>query len=633
MICKSTAKMQSGRFPAWHVLYAVLAILVLVFAGCIKSDNTARQSSSSETGQDRSVLYIAHVNDTHAHLDPVQSFFPIDKELLPMPVGGYPRLHTQVSAWRSKADKEDAGFLFLHAGDTFRGTGYFTLFQGEPEAVMWNRLGLDAMVAGNHEFDRLRSIDIRCDGLGNVISVSPGAYFSKDVKLAEFISTVNFPVLAANMLVGEDSVLSGIPNLAPYVVQEVDGHEIGIFGITLSDMHQISYPGQELVFMPEVQSAQKMVDLFKEKGISRIVMLSHIGYEQDMHIARTVEDIDIIVGGHSHTVLGDFSGLGITNAGPYPTWVQSSPGQKILVVQAGSNAAMAGLLRVVFNAQGQVVQASGANHLLALEDQDLFPPGETQLGQGAVMVVDAENPEDRDFIDKKYGTKVKKAYGPVIATIAEPLKHERVPTDEAGHGSKLAPLAAEAIVTELTQQGIEVDFAFVNAGGIRSSISAGEFRENQVLLDIMPFGNKIAPFELTGAQLKAVLETVISTALSNPEQDGRFPYPARLRYTFDAKLPEGQGLIHTAVLGKNDKWRLIEDTQTYQVATNHYIASGHDGYDLLKQFIEENNSLEVLSAVDSSLFTSYIKRRACLHDGQLSALEYEPVTVYQDTEY
>lgn len=116
MICKSTAKMQSGRFPAWHVLYAVLAILVLVFAGCIKSDNTARQSSSSETGQDRSVLYIAHVNDTHAHLDPVQSFFPIDKELLPMPVGGYPGCIPRYQPGGARQTKRMQGSCFCMQG-------------------------------------------------------------------------------------------------------------------------------------------------------------------------------------------------------------------------------------------------------------------------------------------------------------------------------------------------------------------------------------------------------------------------------------------------------------------------------------------------------------------------------------
>ncbi len=93
---------------------------------------------------DHHVLYIAHVNNTHAHLDPITRKHILDGQTMTLNVGGYPRLHIQIEPWREAAAEEQAGFLFLHAGDMFQGSGYFMLFHGEPEARMWNRMEPEA---------------------------------------------------------------------------------------------------------------------------------------------------------------------------------------------------------------------------------------------------------------------------------------------------------------------------------------------------------------------------------------------------------------------------------------------------------------------------------------------------------
>lgn len=619
------------------VCRAVLACLALALAGCTVFHDAPGLARPVQ--DDHFVVYIAHVNDTHAHLDPVMHTVVLDDQAMTLPVGGYPRLHAQVARWRVEAAQEQAGFLLLHAGDTFQGSGYFMLFQGEPEVMMWNRIGLDAMVLGNHEFDALRTVDIQRDAQGHVLSVAMGKTFPPGQKLAEFIRLANFPVLAANMHVPECSPLFGIPNLAPWVVTEVNGQPVGIFGIVLADMPLIAYPGSELDFWPEAEIAREMVRLLEEQGVDRIIMLSHIGYEQDLEIARSVDGIDVIVGGHTHTVLGDFSDVGLDDGGPYPTMVQSPSGQPTAIVQSGSHAAMAGLLRVVFNAQGEVVLAHGANHLLVLAepvqefdtdhhtDRQEHLPEDVLLGQGAVLAWGRENPLDREFIDQQYGRVVREAYGPVIATVLQPLDHERIPTDPAGHGSALAPLNAEALVAGLAEKGMDVDFALVNAGSVRTSIPAGQFRENQALLEVMVFGNRVATFALTGAQVRAVLESVISAALASPQDDGRFPYPARLRYAYDAALPESRRLHDLAVLDKKQGWLPLDEERTYRIAASNYLASGRDGYDLLKRFIDANVSLRIFDALDNQMFVDHVKREAGRNDGILQPLDYSPVTI------
>ncbi|HDQ41146.1 MAG TPA: bifunctional metallophosphatase/5'-nucleotidase [Desulfonatronum sp.] len=638
--CRGTGPYR-GLARAFLSVLLVLAFLLAGLAGCMHSNNEPRliqaASNGVESSKDRFVVYIAHVNDTHAHLDPITRSFALDGHTVSMSVGGYPRLHTQVDGWRKTAGDEQAGFLFLHAGDTFQGSGYFMLFYGEPEAAMWNRIGLDAMVLGNHEFDSLRAMDIQRDAQGRILSVTPGEALPAGLNLAEFIRLAHFPVLAANMHVPDSSLLSNIPNLVPWVITEVEGRSVGIFGIVLADMPEIAYPGKELIFLPEADVAREMVSLFEAQGVDRIIMISHIGYEQDMEIARSVDGIDVIVGGHSHSVLGDFSPSGLESDGPYPTIIASPSGWPTVVVQAGAYASMAGLLRVVFNDQGEVVQADGANHFLILanqgddrevdtkREQDL--PQETVLGQGAVLSWGRENPQDREFIDQRYGRDVKEAYGPVIAMVAQPLDHERIPADPAGHGSILAPLTAEALAAGLALQGEGVDFALLNAGSVRASIPAGPFRENQTMLEIMIFGNRVAAFALTGAQTRAVLESVISSALANSQDDGRFPYPARLKYSYDAAQPEGGRLSDLTVWDQEMGWRSLEDDRTYRVASSYYIASGRDGYDLLKQYVDANASLQVFSALDNQMFVDYVRQTAAQNNGFLLPLDYAPVTL------
>lgn len=602
-------------------------ILVLTCAGCVRFQDPATPAEGIPG--DHHVVYIAHVNDTHAHLDPLTWTFTLDGQSVSLPVGGYPRVHAQIAPWRDAAAEEQAGFLFLHAGDTFQGSGYFMLFHGEPEAKMWNRIGLDAMVLGNHEFDFLRAMDIQRDAGGRIMSVTPGESLPVGLKLAEFIRLADFPVLAANMLVPESSPLSGIPNLVPWVVTKVEGRPVGIFGIVLEDMPSITYPGKELVFLPEVDIAREMVDLFTSQGVDRIVMVSHIGYERDMEIARTVDGIDVIVGGHSHSILGDFSSAGLASEGPYPTMVASPSGRPTVVVQSGAHASMAGLLRIVFNDQGDVVQAGGANYLLLLEDQAIEQAAyrETALGPGAALSWGPENPLDREFIDQRYGRDVTEAYGPVIATALQPLEHERIPTDPDGHGSALAPLTAEALASGVAKQGEAVDFALINAGSVRAAVPAGPFRENQTMLEIMVFGNRVAAFELNGAQTRAVLESVISSALANPQDDGRFPYPARLKYSYDAARPEGSRLSDLAVWDPDLGWQPLDDDRTYRVASSYYIASGRDGYDLLKQYVDANASLQVFSVLDNQAFVDYVRQTASENNGILLPLDYAPVTL------
>ncbi len=175
--------------------------------------------------------------------------------------------------------------LFLHAGDMVQGSLYYTLFHGQAEARVFNAMGLDVMASGNHEFDR---------GAGGILPL---------------LNHADFPVVSANMDVSGDPDLAG--RIAPYVIKQVDGVPVAVIGLLTRDLAQMSSPPDTLRMHMVIQTAQKTIDRLTAQGIRIIILLTHIGYEQDQRVGSSVTGADIIVGGHSHTLLGNFKDLGV----------------------------------------------------------------------------------------------------------------------------------------------------------------------------------------------------------------------------------------------------------------------------------------------------------------------------------
>ncbi len=167
---------------------------------------------------------------------------------------------------RDDAKRMNSGFLFLHAGDCFQGTLYFSLFKGKANAEMLNALEIDAMALGNHELD-----------MGNE-------------PVAKFVKKVNFPLLAGNWdlsqecqtkpytLKGVDNVYDYVPKTetAKWIIKEVDGEPIAIFGLSLDKMSDISIPDADTPFVNAEQTARKTISALNELGVNKIILLSHL---------------------------------------------------------------------------------------------------------------------------------------------------------------------------------------------------------------------------------------------------------------------------------------------------------------------------------------------------------------------
>lgn len=554
-------------------------VLALALAGC-----AGQQPDQPFT------LTLAHVNDTHSHFDPSDARLRLDGTEVYTRLGGHPRLQQYAGELRRQAREADQPLLLLHGGDAWQGSGYFRLNQGAMNADVLSRLQFDAMALGNHEFD-----------LDNE-------------RLAAFIAGVDFPVLAANLDASRDPHLAELDNLRPYVLYAFDGHDkeriervkdagrdpvVAVIGLVLEDMPEIASTVGELVFEREVEAAQRTVRALREQGVKHIVAVTHLGLERDQRLAREVNGIDVIVGGHSHSLLGDFSNLGLGEGEPYARLFTNQDGRgRTCVVQAGQHAQAMGRVQVTFTPDGRVSRCEGGNTLLADRvfyrdirrgEQHRFDDATQQRLAEAVaaapnIALVEEDPALRAHIDEQYRPALLQAYGQVIGHVPGLLRHRRLPVD--GQGSDVAPLVAASqlywVNTPAVQAvtGRRADFALLGAGGVRTDLAPGEIKEGDVTLDMLPFANALSLVSLTGRQVAGLLLETINASLPEGAHTGKFPYVAGLRYQFD-ETGRDRGFLRRIEYFNQGQWQRLDPDASYQVVINGYHASGNDGWNTL----------------------------------------------------
>ena len=221
-------------------------------------------------------LKILHFNDTHSHIDPERSGTNAG-------LGGVIEQAAYIDSVRCAAGRKNV--LLLHAGDFSQGSSYFTELKGNIEIDVLNAMKFDAVCLGNHEFD---------NGME---------------ELARRVRNLELPVVCANYdFTG--SPLEGL--VKPYVIMKKAGKKIGIVGV-LTDVSTVV--AREVADMMTYRNPVEVVNRYAaylkdEKKCDLVVVLSHLGYDHensDCELATMVRNVDVIVGGHSHTKLDDYT--------------------------------------------------------------------------------------------------------------------------------------------------------------------------------------------------------------------------------------------------------------------------------------------------------------------------------------
>jgi len=494
-------------------------------------------------------LMVMHTNDTHAYLDNAPLRASVINDI--------------------RAENENT--LLLDAGDVFSGDLYFNKYKGAADLAFMNYVGYDAMTFGNHEFD-----------LG---SSSEG-----HKALADFVKGADFPFVSANVDFSNDNLFDGLQNdlyvsdfsdgeIYNGIVKEVNGEQVGIFGLTTEETVNISSTGK-VDFTGYIAAAEEAVKAFEDRGVDKIIAITHIGFDDaekfdnDKLLAEAVEGIDIIVGGHTHAKVEE----------PFVSQEFSAP---TIIVQANEYGKFLGTLDVTFNPYGEVTLYAG--ELIETQKDITADPGAVEI-----------------LAPFKAGVEELKLQE-TGATTSVILNGSRKADNEDGSGvrtteTNLGNLMTDAMLAKAKSlpNFADTTIALQNGGGIRASIDVGAITVGDVL-KVMPFGNSLAIMDITGEELRSALELSVSQA---PNENGGFLHVAGLKFKYDSAKLVGERVTEVMVL-EGSEYVALDNSKTYTVATNNFTAKGGDGFTMFGKAYEEGRVSEP-GFVDYENFIEYI---------------------------
>jgi 5'-nucleotidase/UDP-sugar diphosphatase len=439
-------------------------------------------------------ITILHLNDLHGHILPY-----VDKTVSETtPVSGAAYLARMIEIERAKNPE---GTVLLSAGDMFQGTPVSNIFRGRPVIEVMNYLRFDASAIGNHELDWGR-----------------GA-------LGEIESLAKFPFLAGNIVDGNGKYLSGT---RPYVILTRKNMRIGIIGLTTPETVYSTMPASVsgLVFEDPVKVLPSLIREVRDKGARIVIALTHLGLQADKELASQVAGIDVIVGGHTHTVVSDPVKIG-----------------KTIIVQAGCYGVYLGVLQLeVDPSDNEVLSYTEKNEL-----HTVF------AGKGRVFDARVAG------IAGKYEGKIKTEFAREVGQTSVDLVRR------ADGESNIGDLVCDAI-----RESAGADAAFFNSGGIRSDLKSGPVTMEGVYTSL-PFDIVVVSMELTGKQILDVLEQSAGKGVSVLQVSGVVVH-------YDLKNAAGSRVVKATINGEP-----IDPSKTYRVAVSDFLAASGDNYGVFKE--------------------------------------------------
>ncbi len=533
---------------------ATLVLLpTLLLAACVPA---AVDGTADLTGKPVRMTFL-HTSDLHArayeyNFDPSFTDNGLGLQDESGPYGGMSEI-----AYLLKRERANAGrVLHFDSGDSFQGAVAFNEFGGDVEFRALTAAGLDGAVVANHEFDR-------------------GAEALSDVVLGH----AGFPLLAANYDF-QNSDLAWATQLEDYVVPtmiyDVDGLRVGVIGMAnLSSLNsldeQLNSLGIRVLDAGDVIPARAAE--LKAAGAELIVVVSHMGMDDDKDMARQFGDIDIILGGHHHVALD-----------PPLVVVNDATGKEVPVVHSGAFAKFVGRLDVVVQ-DGDVL--SHDYHLFAV---DKTVPKDPQVEE----------------ILEEYRLRLETDY-----VLEQAIAYAEVQLNRYGSGggdSALGNFTAEAM---RSFPGVETEIALTNTLGIRSDIPAGNITVD-ALFNAMPFDNTITTMFLSGREVQELLDYV--SFRSSERGCSSQAQIAGIEFVMDCGIRAARDIkINGAPL---------DPAGTYELATNNYIAHGGSGFEVLERNTTQvDTGLSIRDVVQAALIRygtlPQVDGNVCVEDGRI----------------
>jgi 2',3'-cyclic-nucleotide 2'-phosphodiesterase (5'-nucleotidase family) len=558
---KSSHGTNSKLRKATSLLLALTFVLVLFSVPVLGAD-ALPQNTTDLSGK----LVIIHTNDTHG------GDVAVEGESLG--TAGIAQLVKDYEA-------AGADVLLISAGDAIQGDPLVNLSKGLNAIEFMNLAGYDLMVPGNHEFDF---------GYDNLIKLNEAA---------------EFPFVSANIL----DKSSGKTVFEASIIFDTEIGKVGFFGLTTPETMTKANPNNvaSLNFLSGedmYEAAKEQVEQLEKDGAEHIICVAHLGTDESsipnrsIDLIDNVEGIDILIDGHSHSIL------------------DGHEGDTTIIASAGTKLSHAGVIII----DDESVEAK----LISAEDY---------------------NSVDKDINDEinKVAAQIDLQLSDVFAKTEILLDGNRAPGVRTQE-TNLGDFAADAILWSANQAtGGNIDGAITNGGGIRASIAKGDITMKD-MKTVFPFGNTISTVKVTGSQLLEVLEASASAA---PEALGAFPQVSGIEFTIDTTVPYVNGTQYpdsTYFAPANPGARVtdvkvggvaLDLNKTYTIATNDFLAAGGDTYYLFKDLESYNTYValedalinyteEVLGGVISE--AKYGKPAGRINIITAPVIEEEPIT-------
>lgn len=492
------------------ILSLIAALSALLLAAC-------------QTGPDAPVVTIIHSNDTHSQIDP-----DVRTER-----GGVVERAAMLEYFRSQTPE----LMYLDAGDMVQGSPYFNIFKGELEFLCMDQQQLIATTFGNHEFD---------NGLNSLDSL-----FAKS----------HFQLISSNYHC-ENTVMA--KHVKPHLILNNNGVKVGITGVTCNPEGLIfSRYWDGITYENPVTAVNREAKILREEGCDLVVVLSHVGYipqdsSMDVEIAQKSQDIDIIIGAHSH--------INIENG----LYVSNQNGQPVLITQTGGKANPMGYLAITMK--------RGSSYENCKYSVDS-------------IVCKKLHPEDYDLTG--YGQKMAELIKPyadsVVATMNEVIGHAPMLMEKGRPQGTLGNFAADALRAMGEQAyGHAMDLGLTNNGGIRNVLPDGNVSVG-TMYSIFPFENELTILEMKGSDVLDLINSLAGKKLEamsgmnvTLELDGDRVYASSIK-----------------VGGKP-----VDPERIYYVATIDYLAEGNSGMGALTKAVKTTKTGILLR----DLMIDYIKQ-------------------------
>lgn len=496
-------------------------------------DENDKEEDKEEPDNDEFVILFT--NDFHSQIEPTDKNLDYNADR-----GGAKRLKALIDSVRTA----EPHVLLADAGDLVQGTYYFSLLNGVVEMMILDELGYDVRTVGNHEFDK------KMVGLGEMFAMSKVPVVSTNY---DFSNTALAHYVQPSKIINAGRLKIGFIGLGVMLEGLVDP----------TSCEGVKW--QNAINVADAEAAE-----LREQGADMVIAISHLGYEKnndiyymDRGVALKTRNIDMIIGGHSHTFIN------------YPDYVTNLDGEKVPIVQTGSKGICLGYAKIKLDSNGK---PSFTYKLIPVKSH-------------------LDSKVDQTFAAKidSYTTDVAKKMDEVIGYCPSAMS-------KGNPESPLSNLTADGLIWAAKEfHNVDADVSVYNSGGIRSTIAKGNLTVGDVFT-LYPFDNVLSVITMKGSELKKFFNTVASY--------GGMPINGGVRLVISNKKVKSLTINGKAIV----------DSQTYTIATLNYLVN-------TESYFANHLSRMDYSIYVWDYYTAYFRHLAKNNNGQITASKDGRITV------